>query len=202
MPPPIARRKRAKSAFRTELVWDAVTGGALLVASIAEEVSVASGKHLRRYYSCRSRKRRVQCCVRIAEGGCAIGDQQFPAALQHRLEFARTNQVAEALDRFLRAHQIASFLAGPECRELRVGEEHIRHGWSSSAIFQIIEFAIQEERIEASVENHRGIGVVVMIENQFAWRHLAQLVGDGPRRKKRIEYDQSQACGMKKQHHH
>src|SRR6478672_6899386 len=124
MPTPIARRKRAKSAFRTELTWDAVTGGALLVASIAAEVRVASGERWRRCYFCRARKRRIPCCVRIAESGCTVGDQQFPAALQDRLEFTRTNQVAEALDRFLRAHQIASFLAGPECRELRVGEEH------------------------------------------------------------------------------
>src|SRR5271167_3333736 len=111
MPTPMASRSSAKPIFRADFMREAINNDVLLVGSIAGKPGVAGGWRRNRIFQWS--RRCVRSAVGVLKGGGPIGDQQFPATLQYRLEFTRANQVAEPLHGFLRSHQIASFLALP-----------------------------------------------------------------------------------------
>src|SRR5438270_7458896 len=80
-----------------------------------------------------------------------------------------------------RDHVIPS-RSGPSLCEIPVIDEYVGRVWRGSAVLEVLESAVEQQRGAACIEKHRRKCVVVAIDNQRTWGVVTQCFGQRTRR--------------------
>ena len=113
-----------------------------------------------------------------------------------------TDQLPELSDSGICYYQVTA--AGPEPKvvKLTVIQENIRRVGGVRSVNQVVNAAVPQPGFPIGIEEDRGVSVVMMVDHEFSRRRLQQRIRERTRGKVRIEDDQGEARGVKKQNHH
>ena len=108
----------------------------------------------------------------------------------------------DAIYPLLGCYQVISIPACPQGFEFRIVQKHCGSAWCGRTIFQIVELAVQKQRVLIRVENNGRECVVMMIDDELSRRRGKERVRERSRRKVSIkDYEHQPGC-VKEQNHH
>src|SRR6266852_3817686 len=131
-----------------------------------------------------------------------IGQQHFAAACGDDLKISPAKQIVEPRQLVGLCNEVIALWLKPKFFQPAIVDKHVRHTWRRRSIFQIVELAVQEQRVLIRVENEGRKCVVVVINDEFSRGRRTEGLRERTRREVRIEDDEREPGGVKKQNHH
>ena len=131
-----------------------------------------------------------------------VGKHVLSAAFGHHVQLLASYIVLQAWQRRVPGHKIISAGTGPKFLKFRVIDKNVRRAWRIRSVRQVQNAAVQQQRRLVGVEEYRRIRVVMLVDDQLAFRRIQNRLSQRPRRQIGIEGHQRHPRRLEEQHHH